>query len=60
MSVAYMSVCEDPCDYHQGNTAGLQARWSLECVHTALRRTPPDPCTVILKHKATPRLINQI
>lgn len=34
-------------DYHQGNTAGLWARWSSECVHTALRRTRPVPCTAV-------------
>lgn len=35
----------DVHDYHQGNTAGLWARWSSECVHTALRRTRLVPCT---------------
>lgn len=35
----------DVLDYHRGNTAGLGARWSSECVHTALRRTHLVPCT---------------
>lgn len=34
-------------DYHRGNTAGLWARWSSECVHTALRRTHLVPCTAV-------------
>lgn len=38
----------DVHDYHQGNTAGLWARWSSECVHTALRRTHLVPCTAVL------------
>lgn len=37
----------DVHDYHQGNTAGLWARWSSECVHTALRRTRLVPCTAV-------------
>lgn len=38
----------DVHDYHRGNTAGLWARWSSECVHTALRRTHLVPCTAVL------------
>lgn len=38
----------DVYDYHQGNTAGLWARWSSECVHTALRRIHLVPCTAVL------------
>lgn len=37
----------DVHDYHQGNIAGLWARWSSECVHTALRRTRLVPCTAV-------------
>lgn len=37
----------DVHDYHQGNTAGFWARWSSECVHTALRRTHLVPCTAV-------------
>lgn len=37
----------DVHDYHQGNTSGLWARWSSECVHTALRRTRLVPCTAV-------------
>lgn len=37
----------DVHDYHRGNTAGLWARWSSECVHTALRRTHLVPCTAV-------------
>lgn len=34
-------------DYHLGNTAGFWARWSSECVHTALRRNHLVPCTAV-------------
>lgn len=50
MIVCLKTVCMkfmDVHDYHRGNTAGLWARWSSECVHTALRRTRLVPCTAV-------------
>lgn len=34
-------------DYHLGNTAGFWARWSTECVHTALRGNHLVQCTAV-------------